>query len=363
MRKETRSIATRLAACLLCLPAAAPAAPAGAGERVDVRFESDEAEAALAILDLRARDEPVSAAAWERLHESEGYVRLKRREAAMNREFTDAEFDAFLSGAETAGRAPELRTTLERWRGADLSAAADRALAYLPARAEIRAKIYPSIKPKTNSFVFELDSDPAIFLYLDPAVSAAQLENTVAHELHHVGFGTACPEPAVEAEIEALPEPLRRVLRWTGAFGEGLAMLAAAGGPDAHPHASSAPEDRARWDADVARFAEDAHRVDAFFVALLDGALDEAQELETARSFYGIQGPWYTVGWRMAEVIERALGREELIGAWCYPRRLLPTYARAVESGRVAGAVNPWSARLLGALERLLPAPVPRVRL
>jgi len=38
---------------------------------------------------------------------------------------------------------------------------------------------------------------------------------------------------------------------WIGAFGEGFAMLAAAGGPAIHPHAVSSPEERARWDKDV----------------------------------------------------------------------------------------------------------------
>ena len=48
------------------------------------------------------------------------------------------------------------------------------------------------IKPKTNSFVFEPASDPAIMLYLDPSRTRAQLENTVAHELHDIGYAAAC---------------------------------------------------------------------------------------------------------------------------------------------------------------------------
>jgi hypothetical protein len=33
------------------------------------------------------------------------------------------------------------------------------------------------IKPKTNSLVFEVDTDPAIFLYIDPEISREKFEN------------------------------------------------------------------------------------------------------------------------------------------------------------------------------------------
>jgi hypothetical protein len=51
------------------------------------------------------------------------------------------------------------------------------------------------------------------------------------------------------------------VLNWIGGFGEGFAMLAAAGGPDVHPHAVSASDERARWDKDVANFNDDLKNV------------------------------------------------------------------------------------------------------
>jgi hypothetical protein len=43
-------------------------------------------------------------------------------------------------------------------------------------------------KPQIHSFVYDVRGDPAIFLYLDPEQPPAQFENTVAHELHHIGF-------------------------------------------------------------------------------------------------------------------------------------------------------------------------------
>jgi hypothetical protein len=204
----------------------------------------------------------------------------------------------------------------------DVAAAAERALAYLPKNASIRAKIYPVIKPQDNSFVFDIRNDPAIFVYLNPEMTAEQFDNMLTHELHHIGFGTVCPAPDVAAELEKLPEPLQNVYRWTGAFGEGFAMLAAAGGPDRHPHEFSNAEDRGRWDADVSNFARDLRTVESFFTDILNESLADDEIIAKARSFYGVQGPWYTVGWRMAAEIETALGRDVLIDCFCDQRKL-----------------------------------------
>ena len=50
--------------------------------------------------------------------------------------------------------------------------------------------------------------------------------------------------------------------------------------------------------------------------------------------FFGVQGPWYTVGWKMAVLIEGTYGRERLIECMCDMRLLLSTYNEA------AGAAN-----------------------
>jgi hypothetical protein len=320
----------------------------GAADRaVDVAVVCDEAEAVLAVLAKRKSGREVVEGDWRRLFSSEGYVRLKRRETGMGRAFEDAEFKAFVLSDELASRAAALEETLARWRRADVTGAARRALEYLPEGARIRAKIYPSIKPRDNSFVFEVKTDPAIFLYLDPAVSAARLENTLAHEFHHIGFGTCCPTREAASEIERLPEGAREALGWTSAFGEGMAMLAAAGGPDVHPHAASPVEDRERWDRDVARFDEDLRKVERFLLDVATGKLDEKAARETGFSFFGVQGPWYTVGWRMAATIEKTFGRERLIECMRDGRKLLPTYNEAAaRHDRMAV----WSRELLSAI-------------
>ena len=323
---------------LLMLVARSLAEPA-ASPAVDVQVAADEADAVLAILFKKKEGREIAEADWQRLFASEGYVRLKKRDAGMGRPIEDADFRAFVLSDDLAARTDSLAATLAKWKGADVSGAARRALAYLPAGAHIRAKVYPVIKPRDNSFVFEVKTDPAIFLYLDPAVAADKLENTVAHELHHIGFGGSCPPPAVEEQIARLPQANRTALLWMGGFGEGLAMLAAAGGPDIHPHAVSKPEDRERWDCDAARFPEDMRKVEAFFRDVLAGRLDEEGAAKAARPFYGeTQGPWYTVGWKMAATIEKALGRDRLIESACDPRKLLATYneaARKVGDGKL----------------------------
>ncbi|HSO75801.1 MAG TPA: DUF5700 domain-containing putative Zn-dependent protease, partial [Blastocatellia bacterium] len=195
---------------------------------VDVRVVTDEADAALAILARKKSGRPITDADWQRLFSSEGYLRLKKREAAMKRQFEDSEFKTFMLTDKLADRAQALQETLEKWKRADPRQASRRALAYLPPGARIKAKIYPMIKPIDNSFVFEVTTDPAIFLYLDPEVTKEQFENTLAHELHHIGYGASCPSKQTAEEISKLPEKARSVIKWIGAFGEGFAMLAAA---------------------------------------------------------------------------------------------------------------------------------------
>jgi hypothetical protein len=321
--------------------------PAAAQE---LTVDPAEAEAALAVLHKRRAGEPVVDEDWQRIFATAGYRRLAEREKAMDRPFDEADFRSFLMGDDLPAKLPALEATLAAWTRVDFAAGAREVLAFLPAGARLRATIYPVVKPRTNSFVFDLEGNPAIFLYLDPEVGPEKFANTVLHELHHIGLGSACPPPEVAAAIEELPPGARRALRWLGAFGEGFAMLAAAGGPAVHPHATSPVEDRQRWDRDVARFAADRREVESFLLDLVAGRLDEEQEVAKARSFYGVQGPWYTVGWKMAATLDQVAGRQELIAAFCDPRRLLPAYNRAAAREDDGDGAAPWSEELLAAL-------------
>jgi hypothetical protein len=310
----------------LCHSAVAEEAPAGRSERIQLKVDTSEAEAVLAVLDAKKSGANVGEQAWQRIFSSEPYVRLKKREASLHREFTDDDFKKFVLSDDLGKRAPALRRTLDAWGKVDLVEAARRVLPYLPEDAVVRAKVYLVIKPQPNSFVFEVSTDPAIFLYLDPEVTAAKFANTVAHELHHIGYSSVKP---AKSGLENLSPGARTAVEWMGAFGEGFAMLAAAGSPDVHPHAVSPEKERARWDHDMESFDKDLKILEKFFLDVVEGTLKtEAEINERAFSFFGTQGPWYTVGYKMAFAIEKREGRAKLIECMSDPRQLLAAYNR-----------------------------------
>ncbi len=321
-------------------------------DRLQLRFDPSEAEAVLGIIAKHQAGQAVADSDWQHLFATEPYRRLKARAASFGVTLSDSAFQRFVLSDTLEARAGELRRTLDAWTRADLTAAAGRAFAYLPPEARIRAKVFVVIKAQTNSFVFELQTDPAIFLYLDASQSAAEFQNTVAHELHHIGYASV--EAPGDSAIAALAPDPRAAAEWVGAFGEGFAMLAAAGGPDVHPHAESPAAERERWDRDVANFGPDLLKVQQFLLDVATGKLKTPEERQNVGySFFGeAQGPWYTVGWKMAVTIEKRFGRARLIECMLDPRRILAVYNQAAEEQDHAGGerLPLWSPELLRAL-------------
>jgi Putative zinc dependent peptidase (DUF5700) len=152
-----------------------------------------------------------------------------------------------------------------------------------------------------------------------------------------------------------LPANAQLVIKLIGAFGEGFAMLAAAGGPDTHPHAVSSQEDRARWDKDVANFNDDLKKVETLFINIMENRLTQDEVQETAFSFFGVQGPWYTVGWKMSALIEKTFGRAKLIECICDQRKLLATYNRAAlkKNRRLREALALWSPAVINGIKTI----------
>ncbi len=338
-----------VAAVAGCRPHTA-ATTAHASRSVDVHLDAGEADAALTIVDRRAAGGVPTEAEWAMLFISAGYMRLKEREAAIGRPFSDSSFAAFITSDSLDRRAPSLDHALPALKRLDVSSAAARALKYLPEGAALRARLYLEIKPVTNSFVFTgRDSTPSIFLYVDPRVTPAQLENTVTHELHHIGLNAACPDQAFARGTEA--EGM--LMRFLGAFGEGQAMLAAAGSPDVNPHAANDDTIQSRWNRDVGRANADIAELSGFFSAVLDGKISSADSVRRrASTYFGVQGPWYTVGWLMASTVERELGRDTLIGALCDPVRFISLYNGAARRANARGAALPlWDEGLVTRLE------------
>jgi hypothetical protein len=103
----------------------------------------------------------------------------------------------------------------------------------------------------------------------------------------------------------------------------------------------------------MANFNNDLRKVEGFFLDLSGGKLSDAQENETARSFYGVQGPWYTVGWQMSVVIEKTMGRGKLIECICDQRKLLPAFNEAVRKYNARNKTNlaSWSKELIKKLQ------------
>lgn len=323
--------------------------------RIQLTLDSSEADQVLAILALRRGNRPIEDAQWQKLFATEPYQRLKQREKYIGERFNDPtlafsddDFKKFVLSDDLLKRAPQLQEALESWKKADMHELAERDLQYLPASAVIRAKVYPVIKPGINSFVWEPASNPAIFLYLDPEVSRAKFENTVAHELHHIGLASV--ESGYDKKIASLSPRARAAAEQMGAFGEGFAMLAAAGGPDVDPHAASSAKEHARWDHDMANFNADLQSVNAFFVDVLNGKFPNQDAIdEKAGSFFGQQGPWYTVGYKMAVMVEKRFGRPALIETMLDPRRLLVLYNQAAADQNAAGKppLPLWSEEML----------------
>jgi hypothetical protein len=343
MIRTKRILAGVILTALLACPAVAQLP-----NRVNLKLDTSEAEAVLTILDKRAHNEDVSDMDWQRLFGATPYRRLKLRETLMHRPFTDEDFKKFVATLDT--RREALAHTLQQWKSADLRAVAQRPLGYLPPEANIRAEVYPVIKPQSNSFVFEAATAPAIFLYLDPEKSRSQFENTVAHESHHIGLASL--DAAYEVKIKSLPEDARKAARWMGAFGEGLAVLAAAGSPDVPPMADFPERDRVLWDLEAERFGANVDDLNQFFLDTVHGELRNDAVAHEGSIFFGYRGPWYTVGYHMAVTIEREFGRTALIATFADPREFVARYNEAAvrQNAKSGSHLSLFSAEILQAV-------------
>ncbi|HLK16118.1 MAG TPA: DUF5700 domain-containing putative Zn-dependent protease [Fimbriimonadaceae bacterium] len=299
---------------------------AGARSTAHVTWVEDEPRAVLAIL---TKQNPTDAD-WQRLWRTEGYRRLKAREAGMHRAFTDDDFRKFVESPELKAQAAELARTLTAWSRTDFKAVGQQDMAYLPVNAKLTAKVYPLIKPRHNSFVWDTAKNPAIMLYLDPTESQERFRRTVVHELHHIGYSSCCPAPEFSAWVKKLPEALQAAWMWIGAFGEGYAVLAAAGSVEADPMAPFEPEVQAAWKHGMEQVQEDMDTIAKFLTDTVEGTLKGEAVQAKAAEFYGTQGPWYTLGWIQATTIEKAFGRKRLMECYLDPGKLMPTYNAAL---------------------------------
>ena len=140
-------------------------------------------------------------------------------------------------------------------------------------------------------------------------------------------------------------------------------MLAAAGGPDSDPVATSSQELKDNWTKGMHDFNEDLRKVSDFFLEVLNGNLQGDAIGQKGSEFFGLQGPWYTVGYKMAVIVERRYGRAALIDCMRDRRLLLVRYNAAAQemnrssasqqtgSGRGAQPLALWPRKILEATQ------------
>jgi hypothetical protein len=316
--------------------------------QVDLSIDSSEADQALQILHAQTVGKTITPADWQQLFATVPYRQLKTREISMSRPFTDEDFKAFLLSTESREKQPMWERALTEMKQTHIPEIGNRVLAWLPAGATIHARVFPEIKPAHNSFVWsDKGSEPAIFLYLDQQ-TRAQFENTVAHECHHIGLQSL--EKQQNAVTAGLSENVARAVKWMGGFGEGEAMLAAAGSVELHPHHEDNAVIRARWDSDMMHFNADVGELETFFTEILDGKItDDATAMKRAAPFWGdAQGAWYTVGYEMSALVETKYGRQAFVKCLIDPRQLFILYNQIALDARAPGAkLATWSPEFL----------------
>ncbi|HXT14227.1 MAG TPA: DUF5700 domain-containing putative Zn-dependent protease [Gemmatimonadaceae bacterium] len=310
-----------------------------------VQLVADESEASVAIIEHHAHAEPVEPSEWRALFNSAGYRALVARDSTFGSPRDDSAFARFLMRDSLAARVRDLSEQVRAMAHLDVTRAAQQALSYAPPNARIVATIFPVVKPQSNSFVFGPDTAPQLFLFVNVDETSAHFFNRLTHELHHVALNTACAaDPA-----PTLAEPVHALVRNLGGFGEGLAMLAAAGSPNVDANAESDAATRARWDAGVRAYPRQFAQIEKMVRDVVEGRIATRDSVRAlAQTFYGAQGPWYVVGWKMAATIEQVFGRQTLIAAMCDPRRLMAAYNRA--AALASTSLPRWDPQLLAAL-------------
>ena len=324
-----------------------------AAEEIHVRAVFDEADAALAIMDNLNAGDSVTGEQWQTLWQSEGYTRLLARQASLDLDegFGD-KLVAWLQDPANYNRVATIRNAVDRYRYSDANTPANRAGVYLPEGVVLEASFYPVIKHTMNTFVYDLDGDPAIFMSVNPENSHTFVQAVLTHELHHIGLAQ-CPEIA---GYKNLTEDQQWVTNVLTIFGEGLAVLATAGDPDTHPHFYNTPDEWAIWERDVTNIGSDQARIESFFLTVLYGSQSRDERRKTLFTFIVTpevpQGPAYTLGWKMASLVEKRFGRETLVGAMCDPRELLTLYNQAARETHADGVLNlpVWSDELIRGL-------------
>ena len=91
------------------------------GSRVNVQIVIDEAEAVLQILAKKEKSQEITEDDWQRVFQSEGYIRLKKRELSLQRPFGESDFKNFVLSQITPQQHKALAATLAKWKETDIN--------------------------------------------------------------------------------------------------------------------------------------------------------------------------------------------------------------------------------------------------
>lgn len=307
-----------------------------------IRWCDDQPRAVIAAL----KDGKVTAIELSTIVATEGYKRLKERELGMKRSFTEEDFAEYLESTQFTWQ--EYEQTLNQWSKIDFASLISRAKVYLPTEANIRVTVYPLIKPRPNSFVWDTKNDPAMMIYMNPEESVESVASTIVHEIHHIGYSSCCPSKEFETWSESIDKRRSTAWNWVAALGEGYAVLAAAI-DRRNPVGFLGTEERAAWNNGMKNMSREFGKLETFFASICEGKLNEENARVKAMEFYGLLGPWYTVGFVMATTIEDAFGKAVLFDCYKDPRKVFETYNQAVQK---LGLKYPaWSQEFLATMK------------
>ena len=86
-------------------------------------------------------------------------------------------------------------------------------------------------------------------------------------------IGLASTDKLYERKVASLPAGAQEAALWMRAFGEGLAVLAAAGSPEVAPNQYAPPEMQQTWARGMNDFNQDLEVLTEFFLEVIDGRL------------------------------------------------------------------------------------------
>lgn len=230
----------------------------------------------------------------------------------MGNNLKESIFKDFLSDDHQIANYPGYKKSFKILKSINLSKVINQTRIYLPDKADINTEVIPLIKNKNNSFVHKFNDNMYLFLNLEPNILKERLINKLVHEFHHIGFDDIYNPK----EYKYLSRGAQQIIKWSNAFGEGLATLAAAGGPDFHPNKYN-KELKTKWNKNIKKFNKDFRKIQKFFMDILNKKIKSNKEIYD-RGFElmvnnGGQGSWYTVGWQIAVVIEKISSKWNLL--------------------------------------------------